>query len=105
MKDYVTQVKEIQPFIEALLDDYNSVSSNTLQQTNVISTFDGVDSLKFYVDGVSLQDLTQTYTATTTSSSVIIGQRQSGTNNIYAHIKDLRVYDFELNADEAGYLA
>lgn len=24
MKDYVTQVKEIQPFIEALLDDYNS---------------------------------------------------------------------------------
>jgi hypothetical protein len=73
--------------------------------TNHLITYDttSMDVYKNGVSGVSLPYVTTTKFIDTTK--VLYLGRDSGSEYMFGHIKDFRVYDFKLNQDEATYLA
>ena len=64
-------------------------------------------SLSSLVDGVTFVDtlIPDAAKEIKPTGTIHIGRRSNGTANAYFRLKDLRLYDFGLNADEQAYLA
>ena len=76
----------------------------TQEDTNNIVSSYNAGSLISYVNGAQVFNSAAPYTDLAISSSLIIGS--SGTTQfLFGHIKDLKIYDFALNANEAEYLS
>ena len=77
------------------------------QDNHVIAVFDGAN-VSLYLNGVLLQETAVTQLSPTDTAGVLsLGGDINGTTNrcANANIRDLRIYDFELNADEITYLS
>jgi len=76
----------------------------TQEDTNNIVSSYNAGSLISYVNGAQVFNSAAPYTDLAISSSLIIGS--SGSSEfLFGHIKDLKIYDFALNANEAEYLS
>jgi hypothetical protein len=75
-------------------------TSNYTTSLNLVSTFDQAETI-LYGNGVVSRADAITYTDTANKASTIV----FGSSSSYIHIRDFRVYDFALNADQAMYLS
>jgi hypothetical protein len=72
-------------------------------QNNFVSmVYDGA-TLQNYINGSSGGSASGD--PNTLGYEIVIGKRYTGTQRMFGHLRDFRIYDFAINADEAAYLA
>ena len=87
--------------------DDAATTFNNNQQYHACAVFDGAN-VSLYLNNVLLRETAVTQSSPTDTAGVLsLGSDINGTTNrcANANIRDLRIYDFELNADEITYLS
>lgn len=71
---------------------------------NLLSTYNGA-AVVSYFNGSSSGGGNISYTDDAIPTTIYLGDDADSGNSLFGHLKDLRLYDFVLNSDEATYLA
>jgi len=86
--------------------NYNNAFSdqNTTSKSSAVFIFDGLN-VTSYLDGIAGASATSAAIIENENNLVIGSSSTTGVNPLNGHLKDFRIYDFALNADEVKYLS
>ena len=79
-------------------------ATNTDNKITLVSTYDGIDRVKCYSDGVEILNSAKEFTDNNIASTIYIGKRIGSDNHMYGHVNNIKIYDFEFSSFQANFI-